>query len=86
MLWSIAGFFVTPVMNAVSRRHEREADSYAAMLEGAEAMTGALVKLTEDNLSNPCPHPLYVFFNYSHPPVEERIRLLKGKREPQGGV
>ncbi|HAO92986.1 MAG TPA: peptidase M48 [Deltaproteobacteria bacterium] len=77
MLWSIAGFFVTPVMNAVSRRHEREADSYAARLEGAEAMTSALVKLTEDNLSNPCPHPLYVFFNYSHPPVAERIRLLK---------
>ncbi|MBI2413755.1 MAG: M48 family metallopeptidase [Deltaproteobacteria bacterium] len=81
LLWAIAGFFVAPVLNAISRRHEREADAYAARLEGAEAMTSALVKLTEDNLSNPFPHPLYVFFNYSHPPVEERIRLLKGKRD-----
>lgn len=86
MLWSIAGFFIAPFLHAVSRRHEREADAYAAELSGADAMTSALIKLTGDNLSNPYPHPLYVFFNYSHPPVEERIRLLKGKREFQGGV
>jgi STE24 endopeptidase len=40
-------------------------------------MVQVLVKLTKDNLSNLYPHPLYAFFNYSHPPVLDRIAYIK---------
>ena len=40
-------------------------------------MTNALKKLSVDNLSNLLPHPLYVFLNYSHPPVLQRIDALQ---------
>jgi STE24 endopeptidase len=41
-------------------------------------MASALVKLSKENLSNLHPHPLYAAFYYSHPPVVERIRELRG--------
>jgi STE24 endopeptidase len=56
---------------------ERTADRLSVGLTGdAASMISALVKLSKDNLSNPYPHPLYVTFYYSHPPVLERIRAL----------
>ncbi|MGA3175469.1 MAG: M48 family peptidase, partial [Syntrophorhabdales bacterium] len=42
-----------------------------------EALVGALVKLSKDNLSNLYPHPLYALFHYSHPPVLKRIRDIR---------
>lgn len=63
--------------NAMSRKHEFEADAYAAEVTGnPEAMANALRKLSKDNLSNLTPHPFYVFLNYTHPPVVERVRAL----------
>ncbi|NLT71895.1 MAG: M48 family metallopeptidase [Verrucomicrobiaceae bacterium] len=63
--------------NWMSRKHEFEADAYAAEVTGnAGAMSDALVKLSRDNLSNLTPHPFYVFLNYTHPPVVERIAAL----------
>jgi len=41
-------------------------------------MINALKKLSKENLSNLYPHPLYVFLYYSHPPVLERIRYIRG--------
>lgn len=62
----------------MSRKHEFEADAYAADATGnPQAMANALRKLSKDNLSNLTPHPLYVFLNYTHPPVVERIAALK---------
>jgi STE24 endopeptidase len=57
---------------------EREADRFSCDLQGREgAMVRVLVKLTKDNLSNLYPHPLYALFNYSHPPVLDRIEYIK---------
>lgn len=65
--------------NALSRRHEFEADCIAARTcGGGSALAEALKKLSIDNLSNLTPHPAMVFFTYSHPPVLERIRRLEG--------
>jgi len=72
-LLSIAG-------NWLSRKHEFEADAYASEVTGnARAMADALAKLSRDNLSNLTPHPFYVFLNYTHPPVAQRIAALSGK-------
>lgn len=67
--------------NGLSRKHEFEADAYAAEVTGdPQAMADALVKLSRDNLSNLTPHPFYVFLNYTHPPVVERIGALAAYR------
>lgn len=64
--------------NMLSRRHEFEADDFAARsVKTSEPLITALKKLSVDNLSNLTPHPAKVFFEYSHPPVLERIRSLR---------
>jgi STE24 endopeptidase len=80
-LASLATFPLTPLSSALSRRHERESDRFAAELTGMPgAMASALVKLSKENLANLHPHPLYAKFYYSHPPVVERIRALRQQR------
>ncbi len=65
-------------MNIFSRRHEYEADRFAtATIDSSEAMAQSLQKLSLHNLSNLTPHPFYVFLNYSHPPVLERIQAIR---------
>ena len=67
------------LFNYFSRVHEFEADRYAAHSTGRpEMLIQGLKKLSRENLSNLTPHPLMVFFSYSHPPVLERIRTLNG--------
>ena len=64
--------------NILSRKHEFEADAYAAKVTGdPDAMVSALKQLSKDNLSNLTPDPAYVFLNYSHPPVIQRIEALR---------
>ncbi|HHJ09367.1 MAG TPA: M48 family peptidase [Bacteroidetes bacterium] len=60
----------------LSRRHEFQADAFAAAHSDARKLGSALIKLSVNNLSNLTPHPLYVFFHYSHPPLLERLRAL----------
>ncbi len=75
---SMFSFFLKPAMYGFSRRLEREADRFSCDLTGKpETMVDALVKLSKENLSNLFPHPLYAFFNYSHPPVLERVRYIR---------
>lgn len=70
--------FITGLgMNLLSRRNEYQADEFAATNYNSKALAEALKKLSVKNLSNLTPHPWYVFFHYSHPPVLERLRFLK---------
>ena len=63
--------------NAVSRKHEFEADAYAkASIGTGKDLIEGLKKLTVTNLGNLTPHKLTVWLNYSHPPVLSRIQAL----------
>jgi len=65
------------VGNWFSRRDEFAADAYAAQLCGSgQNLASALVKLNSENLSEITPPKIYSIFNYSHPPLLERIRAL----------
>lgn len=78
LYFSCIGFFFSPLGAMITRRYEREADKMAVDLTGtSEPMINALKRLAKDNLSNLHPHPLYVWFYYSHPPLIERIEYLK---------
>jgi STE24 endopeptidase len=82
VIWEPVGFFISPLAMAVSRRYERESDRYAyKIMKSAVHLINALKKMTLDNLANLFPHPLYVFFNYSHPPITERIKILERMEE-----
>ena len=77
VLWEPVGFFLSPLVMVFSRRFEREADFYAyTVVKTTAPFINALKKMARDNLSNLRPHPLYVWFNYSHPPLLERIERL----------
>ncbi len=69
----ITGLF----MNAISRKNEFEADAYASLTYDGTALQTALKKLSVNNLSNLLPHPLYVFFHYSHPPLLQRLQAIE---------
>ncbi|MBS1765327.1 MAG: M48 family metallopeptidase [Bacteroidetes bacterium] len=64
------------LMNMFSRKNEFEADAFAGSTFHAEALISALKKLSSDSLSNLSPHPWYVFFYYSHPPLAQRVGAL----------
>jgi STE24 endopeptidase len=70
-------FLLGPLSSLSSRRHEFEADAFAADQTDAGNLVSALVKLYKDNASTLTPDPLYSAFYYSHPPAAQRIdRLL----------
>ncbi len=84
VLWQPAGFFLSPMAMSISRRFEREADLYCMRItKSSEPLIRALKKMAKENLSNLLPHPLYVWFNYSHPPLVERIKRLEGYVVPR---
>lgn len=79
-LYSPIGMILGLLGNVLSRKHEFEADAFAAKTTNtADTMIAALKKLSVDNLSNLTPHPLKVFLEYSHPPVLARIEALRRK-------
>jgi STE24 endopeptidase len=74
-------WLVTPLMAAWSRRHEYEADAFAAEHSDAQALADALVTLYKDNASTLTPDPVHSAFYDSHPPPAQRIaRLLALRR------
>jgi STE24 endopeptidase len=78
MLYSPVEMILSVFMQIFSRKNEFEADYFAAeTTKDSQSMIDALKKLSADNLSNLTPHPFYVFLNYSHPPVLQRINALK---------
>ena len=73
-------FPLRPVMSWLSRKHEFEADAYAAQHSAAEHLVSALVRLYEDNASTLTPDPLHSAFYDSHPPAAIRIARLNALR------
>jgi STE24 endopeptidase len=70
-------FIFAPIGSWMSRKHEYEADAYAAQQSSASDLVTALVKLYRDNASTLTPDPLYSTFYNSHPPASLRIAALK---------
>ncbi len=72
-------FLLQPLSSYYSRKHEFEADNYAATQTDAHDLAAALVKLYQDNAKTLTPDPLYATFYESHPPAAERIAHLMGR-------
>lgn len=68
--------------NVISRRHERQADAFAATHGLGHAEASALKKMSAKSLANLTPHPLVVFTEYSHPTLAERVRALTQTAQP----
>ncbi len=77
LLYSPLSLITGILMNIYSRKNEFEADNFARTTFSAVALASALKKLSSDSLSNLTPHPMYVFFYYSHPPLLQRLRALQ---------
>ncbi len=69
-------FWLTPLMNLLSRRHEFQADDYAARHSSAEALAEALITMYEENAATLTPDPLWSAWHDSHPPAPVRIDHL----------
>lgn len=78
MLYAPIELILSIFLQIVSRRHELQADRFAAeSLHDPEPLVSGLKKLARNNLNNLTPHPFYVFLHYSHPPLLTRIRTLQ---------
>jgi len=76
ILYSPISIVIGLMMNTFSRKNEYQADRFAADFGMSNSLISSLKKLSVTNLSNLTPHPLYVFFHYSHPTLLQRIRNL----------
>lgn len=74
----VFGFYLSPLMAWGSRRHEFEADAFAAEHANAGHLIDALVRLYEENASTLTPDPIHSVFYDSHPPASIRIKHLQG--------
>ena len=77
LVMPVFGFFLTPINSMGSRKHEYEADTFAAEKASADDLISALVKLYQDNAATLTPDPLYSKFYDSHPPAPLRIAHLQ---------
>ncbi|MFN8239586.1 MAG: M48 family metallopeptidase [Bacteroidales bacterium] len=77
ILYSPLSLILGIVSNLFSRKHEFEADRFVKENYKPELLVSALKKLSVKNLSNLVPHPAYVFFHYSHPPLLKRLERLE---------
>jgi STE24 endopeptidase len=77
LLGGLITFWLSPILNALSRKYEYEADAFAReAIGGAGAMIAALRKLAQKNLTNLTPHSWFSRFHYSHPTIAEREAAL----------
>ncbi len=76
-------FWIQPMMAAYSRKHEFEADDFAAETTDSKDLVSALVTLYRENASTVTPDPLYSAYHDSHPPAPVRIAHLENNLEPQ---
>lgn len=76
VLYTPLSLFMGLAGNVLSRSNEFQADAFVKENGMADALVSALKKLSAQSLSNLTPHPAYVFFNYSHPTLYERVKAL----------
>lgn len=76
LLMPVFTVFFSPLMSAMSRKHEFEADEFAADTTSAQALIDGLVSMYRDNASTLTPDHLYSAFHHSHPPAPVRIAHL----------
>ena len=76
ILYSPLSLLIGLVFNNISRKNEFEADKFVRDNYKSDILAEALKKLSVKNLSNMMPHPVYVFFHYSHPPLLSRLEKL----------
>jgi STE24 endopeptidase len=77
LLYTPLEMVLSVLMHVLSRKNEYEADRFAVeTIQHPQHLIGALKRLHAGNLSNLMPHPFYVFLNYSHPPLLQRIRAI----------
>ena len=79
MVLPVFSIYLQPIFAFFSRRHEFEADDFAAEQSNPADLIRALVKLYEENASTLTPDPLYSAFHESHPPAPVRIAYLQAK-------
>jgi len=79
-------FPFAPLSSLTSRKHEFEADAFAARHSDARDLVSALVKMYEDNASTLTPDPLHSAFYDSHPPAWVRVQHLQHPQQPQPGA
>ena len=78
LLYTPIEVVLSVVMQAISRKHEYEADRWSVQtFRHPGELSEALRKLSKENLSNLAPHPFYVSLNYSHPPLLQRVRGIE---------
>lgn len=85
MVSPLFSFFLQPIFSSLSRKHEFEADDYAAKQSDARTLIQALVKMYRDNASTLTPDNLYSAFHDSHPPAPIRVKQLLSKLETVPG-
>jgi STE24 endopeptidase len=77
ILYSPLSLLIGLATNYVSRRNEFAADRFVKDHYDPKVLAGALIKLSVRNLSNMIPHPIFVVFHYSHPPLLQRLEKLE---------
>ena len=77
ILYSPLSLILGLISNIISRKNEFAADRFVRETYDPSALASSLKKLSVKNLSNLMPHPTYVFFHYSHPPLLERLKKLE---------
>jgi len=78
LILSVYTLLVSPLSNALSRHYERQADLYALQHSShPEAFAKALLKLSEQNLTDREPHPFVEFFFHGHPSIKKRVQMAE---------
>jgi STE24 endopeptidase len=84
LLYSPLSLILGILLHMLSRVNEYQADRYAGINYNPGSLQDALKKLSVNNLSNLRPHPVYVFFYYSHPSLLQRLAALESIKKHEG--
>jgi STE24 endopeptidase len=76
LIYAPVSLVTAPMANSLSRKNEFEADEYAKKTFDGGYLASSLRRLSVSHLNHPQPHPWYVFFHYSHPPLLARLLAL----------